>query len=337
MPYKERLVAFRAAHYGEALPDAGKPAKGRLGDILQPILQVIRLVYPEREPVFLELVKEIEVGRQIEKSDSIEGEILLALQELSVQVEGGTLRVGDITGAVNKGKDEKSQVTPHRVGRRLSAMGFEKRRVGKNGVSAIVWNEVTVKQLCEEYGIEQPSETSDISDMWDTEGNPADITEDYLCFSRANSRGGGLILDAAALKDCIDELDPATHESLRRALAAEYTRLTGTELPGMLVRPDEDLLIEIFMSVIEKLNESYMPGTMRYVREHRPELFRLVVEEDERLDRAWNGAIAGKVDLQSFQQAVDRWHNVHRRAALAYSMNRSVIVAMGTEDSEVSW
>lgn len=124
-------------------------------------------------------------------------------------------------------------------------------------------------------------------------------------------------MDAAALKECIDDLDPAAHESLRRALAAEYTRLTGMELSGMPIRPDEDLLIEIFMSAIEKLNERYIPGTMSYVREHRPELRRLVVQEDERLDHAWNGAIAGEVDLQSFQQAVDRWYNAHRKAASA--------------------
>lgn len=177
LPYKERLVAFRAAHYGDPLPDARKPAKGRLGDILQPIYQVIRLVHPEREPIFLELVREIEVGRQIEKSDSIEGEILSALRELTGQVEGGTLRVAEITRALNEGKPERSQVDVRRVGRRLSAMGFEKRRVGKGGVSAIVWNEVTFEQLCQEYGIEQTTETPETSGMWDPEDNSAGISE----------------------------------------------------------------------------------------------------------------------------------------------------------------
>lgn len=56
-------------------------------------------------------------------------------------------------------------------------MGFEKRRVGNGGVSAIVWNEVAFEQLCQEYGIEQTTETPETSGMWDPEDNSAGISE----------------------------------------------------------------------------------------------------------------------------------------------------------------
>lgn len=69
---KERLVAFRARHLGETFVNIPKPASGRLGDILKPLQQIIRLVKPEREIRFLELVKELEAERLIEKADSLE-------------------------------------------------------------------------------------------------------------------------------------------------------------------------------------------------------------------------------------------------------------------------
>jgi hypothetical protein len=53
LPLKERLVAFRARHLGEKLTETKKPASGRLGDILQPLLQMVMLVKPGGEGRFL--------------------------------------------------------------------------------------------------------------------------------------------------------------------------------------------------------------------------------------------------------------------------------------------
>ncbi|MDP3013993.1 MAG: hypothetical protein Q8M92_07115, partial [Candidatus Subteraquimicrobiales bacterium] len=59
LPLKEKLVAFRYRHMLTTMPDIEKPSLGRLGDILKPLAQIIRLVQPEREIAFMELVKEI--------------------------------------------------------------------------------------------------------------------------------------------------------------------------------------------------------------------------------------------------------------------------------------
>ena len=58
---KARLTAFPARHLNDELPAADKPAKGRLGDILRPLVQIIKLVYPEDEAEFMALVAGVHV------------------------------------------------------------------------------------------------------------------------------------------------------------------------------------------------------------------------------------------------------------------------------------
>jgi len=159
LPFKERLIAFRAAHLGKTLVDIPKPAAGRLGDILKPLQQIIRMVKPEREPSFLRLVRELEVEKLIEKADSLEAQILMTLISLGSQVERGILPVKAITDAFNKGKSEKSQVTYQRVGRRLSAMGFKKARTGNN--AAILWDQENIDRMIDAYGLRETHETQE--------------------------------------------------------------------------------------------------------------------------------------------------------------------------------
>jgi DNA primase catalytic core len=151
LPLKEQLVAFRAAHLGEDLPDISKPAKGRLGDILKPLLQMIHLVRPDREKSFLDVLKEIEKDRLAEKSGSLEAQILMTVAELEHKVEKGVLPIKDITDAFNEGKAEKSQITYQRVGRRLAAMGFKRARAGNN--QGMLWDRRLIDQMFESYGL----------------------------------------------------------------------------------------------------------------------------------------------------------------------------------------
>lgn len=152
LPLKERLVVFRARHFGESLTDIPKPAKSRLGDILKPLQQIIHLVKPEREASFLNLIKELESERKIEKAISLEAQILKVVINLEDQVANGILPVKTITDAFNGDKSGKSQITYQRVGRRLTAMGFKKTKTSDNS-SAIAWDEKKIERLKEDYGL----------------------------------------------------------------------------------------------------------------------------------------------------------------------------------------
>jgi DNA primase catalytic core len=182
---KERLVAFRARHLGESLADIPKPAAGRLGDILKPLQQIIRLVKPERETAFLALVKELEAERLIEKADSLEAQILTVVMVLEDQVERGILPIKTITDTFNEDRAEKAKITYQKVGRRLSAMGFKKARTS-DGASAIVWDEEHIARVRDSYGLGKTSETSDRSEKPDWPTDVTDVSGDTDVFRRAS-------------------------------------------------------------------------------------------------------------------------------------------------------
>jgi len=177
LPLKEQLVAFRARHLGETLLDIPKPASSRLGDILKPILQIVRLVKPEREGHLMKLVKELESDRMIDKSDSFEAHLLKVILDLKDNVERGILSIKLITDTFNEDKQDRFQITYQRVGRRLSAMGFKK---GKNpdGASAIIWDSESIERMEETYGLRKTSETSETSETSDYSTDDTDVSGD---------------------------------------------------------------------------------------------------------------------------------------------------------------
>ena len=168
---KERLLALRARYMDVTLPDVAKPVRGRLGDILRPLLQIIMLVRPEHEREFRDLAMKLQNERAIEKSTSLEAELLRAILESKHLVTDGFLSVKMIAEAYNSNHSEKEHITPQRAGRKTKTMGFEKGRI-RNGSAAIRWNEKQLERLCSAYGVEQDSETYETSESameWEKE------------------------------------------------------------------------------------------------------------------------------------------------------------------------
>jgi DNA primase len=160
---KERLVAFKARHMGITIPEVEKPASGRLGDILKPIRQVIRLVKPDREEAFLHFVRRLEKNRLFEKSTSFEAEILKAISRLDSDVVRGILPVKSITDYLNRDRPEQYRISYQRVGRQLTVLGFSKGKTA-NGAVGIHYNDGQIVQLMAAYGLVETPETSETPD-----------------------------------------------------------------------------------------------------------------------------------------------------------------------------
>jgi len=160
LPLKERLVVFRARHMGTALPACLKPACGRLGDILKPLLQIILLVKPEIAGNFQKLVRQIEQARRLEKAETLEARILRTVVALEDQVARGALSLKEIVEALNAGRPERFHLTAKRVASLLKAMGLKLMR-GDRGEAVIIWDEVTIGRLLRAYGVEPSSESSE--------------------------------------------------------------------------------------------------------------------------------------------------------------------------------
>lgn len=162
LKFKERLVAFRARHLGQGLEGIPKTAKGRLGDILRPIHQVILLVSPDREAQFLNLVSTLESDRKIERSMSYEAEVLTVIGLLQGMVHNGLLTVEAIVDQMNLKRPERNKTSSCSVGRRLTAMGFKRSRTS-DGHMAIVYDGDDINKLQDKYGVSKPSVASECS------------------------------------------------------------------------------------------------------------------------------------------------------------------------------
>jgi len=160
---KEKLVAFKAHNMEKVFDNIPKPVKGRLGDIMRPLHSIIRFVCPEREPAFLRLVESIKDNRLMNKSETLEAQILSIVRDLKDNVHKGKLSIREIAEKYNDGRSEKAKIDSRTIGRKLDSLGFEKLRTG-NGASAILWDENKLNIMLERHGL---SRTSVISDKVD--------------------------------------------------------------------------------------------------------------------------------------------------------------------------
>lgn len=178
---KNQLVAWRLAHFNNKLPNIPKLVKGRLGDILRPLHQIILMTDPTREIDFKLLVKDIEKNKQITKSDTVEADLLLAIIESSEKVHNAALAVKEITDKYNSEKSDKEKLTYQKVGRTLDLMGFQKGKTG-TGASAIIWNEGINSKLIIEYNLSsvttRSQETQETSEK-EVNGEERNFTETY--------------------------------------------------------------------------------------------------------------------------------------------------------------
>ncbi|MEK7774850.1 MAG: hypothetical protein AAB305_03080, partial [Candidatus Zixiibacteriota bacterium] len=141
IPLRLRLLAFRARHLGQTLPDIAKPCAGRLGDIIKPLFQIIQLVSPHRQAVLERLLKQIEIDRLADKAETFEAVVVSAILLLRPKVRNGSLPFKEITSELNKDKGDNYKVPPQKVGRTIKSLGIHTGRNTGTGGSAILWDE----------------------------------------------------------------------------------------------------------------------------------------------------------------------------------------------------
>jgi len=153
MPLRARLTAFRARHLGQPLPHVDKPVAGRLGDIARPLVQIARLVRPEREGDLLALIRQLDCERRAEKAETIDGQIVSALLDCAGDVlPDGRLMVKRVLEKVNENRPDDRRLSPQFIGKRLRALGFDRgARMGEG--NTIIYDADLVDRLVEKYGV----------------------------------------------------------------------------------------------------------------------------------------------------------------------------------------
>jgi len=104
-------------------------------------------------------MKQITQSRLDEEQASIEARIFDAVLKCEGKVENDKLSTQVITEAFNEGLPEKEQTTSRFIGRKVTALGFEKCRLS-GGPSGFFWNNKLVERLKARYYPPSPKTTS---------------------------------------------------------------------------------------------------------------------------------------------------------------------------------
>lgn len=151
LPFRERLLGFKARWMTRDLPNVDKPCLGRLGDILRPIRQIVNIVSPD-EKWFLDLVKNIEQQRKSSGSDSFDAEVVSAILDSKMKMCHNHILHDDILTKLNANRSEREKITPQKLGKITARLGFEKYSSGQQ--RGIMWNKNLIIKLSERYGID---------------------------------------------------------------------------------------------------------------------------------------------------------------------------------------
>jgi phenylalanyl-tRNA synthetase alpha subunit len=103
----------------------------------------------EAEKTFWQTIDEIRTSELESRTENIQAQILRTIVRLKYEAKNGVLPVKTITDTYNQGKSKEYQFTYQRIGRLLSAMGFQKARAGNN--SAILWNEEKIDRMLDTF------------------------------------------------------------------------------------------------------------------------------------------------------------------------------------------
>jgi hypothetical protein len=152
LPFRERLLAFRAWHLNEELPEFTSSCYDRLGDITDPIFQIIQMVKPEAKAYVFGTIDKLSEDALACRQDSPDIRILRVVCGLAEITRGDFLTVEEIRQHVNGVRDGLSVLSAESIGRRLTAFGFE-RFSTSDGTRAIRYNPSWLSSLLSRYGI----------------------------------------------------------------------------------------------------------------------------------------------------------------------------------------
>jgi len=110
---KERLTAWRAKMMDKLLPEVDHipGIEGRFWDISKPLLQVCKMVYPNSLDSLVKVLREVAGQRRKDKADTIEGQIVSILHELSPDgLSAWEIKTGKVLERLNESRPEEYKI-----------------------------------------------------------------------------------------------------------------------------------------------------------------------------------------------------------------------------------
>jgi hypothetical protein len=155
---KARLIAWRAHTMGQPLPDIEvvPTITGRLWDISKPLLQVCKMLCPQRYAELILTLTKVAENKLEEKSESFEAKILNAIYEnyddFGDQYTGpATISTHKVLQKLNENIKEEYQMSSQSFGRKLKSLGIDTKIVG--GYSKFTIDKKTLGNIGTLYGL----------------------------------------------------------------------------------------------------------------------------------------------------------------------------------------
>lgn len=158
MEIRARLTSWRANNMNHELPEVEKveSINGRLWDISEPLFRVCKLVCPESLEKLIKIIEDIGEEKDVDKSDTIEAEIISIIHERSVALsEANTshphpISMITIHSKFNENLPEDHKITIQKLGRKIKLLGI--RRDKSSGNSKIPNTAANLKKIFQQYG-----------------------------------------------------------------------------------------------------------------------------------------------------------------------------------------
>ncbi len=73
----------------------------------------------------------------------------------------------------------------------------------------------------------------------------------------------------------------------------------------------EEILDDLYMQAIHKINDQYLEGTIRFIEKNYPDLDRQIDEVDKQIKKIWESCLQDKVDLNDFKEALALYKSLY--------------------------
>jgi hypothetical protein len=73
----------------------------------------------------------------------------------------------------------------------------------------------------------------------------------------------------------------------------------------------DETLRDIYLEVMDKLNENYNEGTLKYIQEHHKYLDDEINKADDRINAAWKLCNKGEASIEDFKEALASYETLY--------------------------
>src|SRR4030042_3326833 len=182
---KEKLTAFRMAHFNTPLIEVKKERYGKLEDYFLDYHKMIKTFFPSQEEEFLKFKEIMKEDRGERTADSFESRVILLVESLESKVEEGSLCLTyeDILAEFNF--DKKKKLNGAAISSILRKQGFTPRRNKERTKRGIFFDRDLINNLKELNSIESEKAAHpavQLSDRTEPSESSGEIDPDELPF-----------------------------------------------------------------------------------------------------------------------------------------------------------